>query len=275
MKRRIFAVLFCVVAAVLVICTCTAGKADTPEAQPTMLDGQPAAGHLASGPKEIPPGWEKIVFIHYRKPRGKPADKPGAKPPKPGDESDCYTFLANGVKWKDPAASWCVVDTASAPSGLRDAFLPTMQTSAGTWAVETGADILPSCAPAGEHPSCDCIPDEDQPDGYNEIVFGNLDESNAIAVTIVWGRFGGPPGQREIVEYDMIFDDVDFDWAVDGSDDAMDLQNIATHELGHAVGLGDLYNTCTEATMYGYSDYGETTKRSLEPGDIAGLQALY
>jgi hypothetical protein len=27
--------------------------------------------------------------------------------------------------------------------------------------------------------------------------------------------------------------------------------------------------------MYGYTSYGEEIKRSLEPGDIAGVQAVY
>jgi len=56
----------------------------------------------------------------------------------------------------------------------------------------------------------------------------------------------------------------------------MDVQNIATHELGHGLGLGDLYQTTAwQETMYGYSDNGETMKRDLYLGDIAGIQALY
>ncbi|MCK4367642.1 MAG: matrixin family metalloprotease [Thermoplasmata archaeon] len=56
----------------------------------------------------------------------------------------------------------------------------------------------------------------------------------------------------------------------------MDFENVATHELGHRVGLADLYNAkSSEQTMYGYADYGETKKRTLEAGDIVGVQALY
>jgi hypothetical protein len=56
----------------------------------------------------------------------------------------------------------------------------------------------------------------------------------------------------------------------------MDFENIATHELGHSVGLGDLYtDACSEQTMYGYADNGETKKRTLEAGDIKGVQELY
>ena len=56
----------------------------------------------------------------------------------------------------------------------------------------------------------------------------------------------------------------------------MDLQNIATHELGHSIGLGDIYTTtCSAVTMFGYSDNGETSKRTLEQPDITGLQKMY
>jgi len=270
MKGKISAILFCAAVASLIVSTYATGEADTLETQAAAAFGRPATQHLANGPKGIPPGWEKIEFVHYKKPRGKPADKPGKKPPKP--ESEYYTFLAKGVKWKNPSLSEFFVDTTN-NAGLNsaDAF-DAVTVAADTWAAAPGgAGLLPSYA-SGEGLSADW----DVPDGSNEVVFGDVPYANAIAVTIVWGIFGGPPGRREILEFDMMFDDVDFDWAIDGSNDAMDLQNIATHEFGHAVGLGDLYETaCTEVTMYGYSENGETEKRTLEDPDKAGLWELY
>ena len=56
----------------------------------------------------------------------------------------------------------------------------------------------------------------------------------------------------------------------------MDLQNIATHELGHSAGMGDLYSgSCSTQTMFGYSGYGEIIKRDLATGDIQGIRKLY
>ena len=48
------------------------------------------------------------------------------------------------------------------------------------------------------------------------------------------------------------------------------------YELGHSVGLADLYTArCSDQTMYGYASLGETQKRSLEAGDTAGIRKLY
>jgi cytochrome c biogenesis protein CcdA len=56
----------------------------------------------------------------------------------------------------------------------------------------------------------------------------------------------------------------------------MDLQNIATHELGHAFGMDDIYtDACSSVTMYGYSDNGDISKRTLEQPDITGLRLMY
>ena len=55
----------------------------------------------------------------------------------------------------------------------------------------------------------------------------------------------------------------------------MDFLNIATHEAGHAAGLGHAPDTCLDETMYRFASEGEINKRDLNPGDIAGIVALY
>lgn len=113
-------------------------------------------------------------------------------------------------------------------------------------------------------------------DGQNEVYFADITNSNAIAVTIVWGIFGGPTFNRQLVEWDQIYDDATYDWSMSGEAGKMDFENIATHELGHSVGMGDLYtSTCSNETMYGYAAYGETKKRDLNTGDIIGVNKLY
>ena len=107
-------------------------------------------------------------------------------------------------------------------------------------------------------------------------MFGSYPDSNVIAVTVVWyTRYS-----KQIVDYDVLFNTY-YTWkdcSVPGTDcsAAMDLQNIATHETGHGIGLADVYtSSCSAVTMYGYSDYGETQKRTLEQPDITSLQILY
>lgn len=53
----------------------------------------------------------------------------------------------------------------------------------------------------------------------------------------------------------------------------VDLQSVATHEMGHALGLG--HSTVPGATMAAAYSQGATSARSIEDDDIAGVQALY
>ena len=188
------------------------------------------------------------------------------------DTSSCYGFLAKKAKWKN-IESWIV--NPSNTQGLTDTFILTnLATNILKWEDVGNADILGE----GSSTSEGLIADTESPDNKNEVYFADIDSPEAIGVTIVWGVFSGPPFNRELVEWDMIFDDTDFDWSEDaeGSVAEMDFENIATHELGHAVGLADLYDDkCSEMTMYGYAIYGETKKRSLENGDINGVKELY
>jgi hypothetical protein len=94
----------------------------------------------------------------------------------------------------------------------------------------------------------------------------------------VWGIFRGPPSGRELVEWDMVFDDTDYDWSAEvagGVAGKMDFHNIAVHEVGHAAGMGHSPDSCADETMYSYADFEEITKRDLNAGDIAGIVDLY
>ena len=191
-----------------------------------------------------------------------------ARPPK---VDSCYTFLASGAKWK--SVEDYIVNPAN-EEGLTPEFISdNLALDIGKWKTASGGENILG---TGSATTETLVADFNAPDNQNEVYFSNLGETNTIAFTVVWGIFGGRPSNRELVEWDMVFND-NFIWGDATSyPTVMDFENIATHELGHAVGMGDLYNNeCSEQTMYGYASYGETKKQTLEAGDIAGINKLY
>jgi hypothetical protein len=212
-----------------------------------------------------PSGLERIVFIHYKKDFAKLSWAGKGK-----REKQNYKLLRKGVKWKSLPINY-VIDPDN-PEGLTQDFVTNaISNGAEEWDAHTSTELF-------ENYTIDYNAswDGNAPDGRNEFVFGNYPEEGVIGVTVVWGYFSGPPSTREIIEFDTLFD-TDFTWGDATLNSAlMDLQNIATHEIGHGLGLADLYGESrSEETMYGYSEYGETKKRDLNTGDIAGIQVLY
>ena len=81
---------------------------------------------------------------------------------------------------------------------------------------------------------------------------------------------------KEMVEFDIVFD-IEETWSTTvGATGAFDVQNIATHEAGHTLVLGDLRSPKDGAlTMHAYTWLGDTVKRTLGSGDILGVRAIY
>ena len=230
---------------------------------------------------------EGYAKVHYKKDNAKPGTEcgngicePGENARKcpadcgggdPGDEtSSCYGFLSKGAKWR--VVEDYLINPANS-RGLDENFVVTnFGSDVNKWETAAETEIIG----AGSATSQTLVADTESPDGLNEVYFGEITDSGAIAITIVWGIFSGPPKARELVEWDQVYDQVDYDWSATGEAGKMDFENIVTHELGHTVGLDDLYDIkCSAVTMYGYADNGETDKRSLEAGDVAGVQKLY
>jgi len=221
------------------------------------------AGQNDNGPKI-----EKTIHVLYKTAPAKPPGTPGGGGGH-GKDSGGYKTFGKGIVWKELPMDM-VID--STDSGLSTSFVASAIWSGATeWDSHTSTDLFDTYTTgAGTW-------DDTTRDGRNEMVFENYADSNVIAVTITWGIFGGPPSGREIVEFDILFN-TDYTWGdADVSGTAvMDLQNIATHEIGHGLGLADLYDSSDSLeTMYGYGAYGETLKRDLYDGDIAGIQSLY
>jgi len=208
--------------------------------------------------------------IEYDESYGKPSEPPGlAKPPK-GDRNDDYKIWFNRytvsyipmdmyVYWENSyglsedfvygavcsaADAW---DSVTYDTLVQDAFKRT-----GTAAIERNYE--------------------------NTVFFGDYSVSGVIAVATVWYN----RRSRTLLECDIMFD-TDWIWGdADPDNDGiaevnvMDLQNIATHELGHCFNLADIYDSSLDyLTMYGHSWYGDVEKRTLADGDKAGIQSLF
>ncbi len=186
------------------------------------------------------------------------------------DTSSCYEYT-RGVKWKE--VEGFIVNPANT-RGLSSTFVTdNLNFDINKWELAAGNIAILGY---GSDTTEILAADLDQPDDSNEVYFADVDYPGAIAVTIVWGIFRGPPSWRELVEWDQVYDDVDFDWSDSGEAGKMDFESIATHELGHSVGVNDLYDSlCIDQTMYGYAGSGETNKQTLEDGDEIGIWELY
>jgi len=223
----------------------------------------------AQGPPEL----QRVVFVHYA----------GKKPPKPpGGENSYYKLIAGGVRWKS-----FPVPIEVNPNNPSDLRAPVVLTAIG-WAAEewdSGAysqslgeawyGVTPDLFEDGIETTTKTYDDlawtSDKLDEHNTLVWGDYPTGGVIAVTIMWYN----SATKTMVEFDMVFD-TDYAWSISGEEGKMDLQNIATHELGHGAGLSDLYsNAANKETMYGYSDFGDVSKRDLYTGDILGITRLY
>ena len=272
-----------IVLAVMAVSLVLASTAGGTKASPQSSKAQ-ARVAIPSSAKQVAPGVyylgeatdkgkvvEGYAFVKYQRKegRGKPGtecgngicepgenarkcpDDCGGGEPDPDPEETCYGFLAKGAKWK--TVEDYLVDAESSED-LDAAFVSeNVAFNIAKW--EDAADGL-----LDGNITKDILGNEvggvvdgvdwDSPDDKNELYFGDIEEPGVIAMAVVWGTFSAPPGLRQLVEWDHVYDQVDFVWSSTGEPGKMDFENIATHELGHSVGLADLYETaCSEQTM--------------------------
>ncbi len=209
---------------------------------------------------------EGIAIFHHRSWHG---EGPGGG--NGDDESTCFAFLTNGFKWKK-VEPWIV--NAQNSDGLSDDFvLSNIELDIQKWEDAASRNILGGGSLTTAPLAVDLVWPTD---AINEVYFADIASPGAVGVTIVWYTTLG----NRLIEWDMVLDDFDYDWtdsSIDGIPGMIDFENVVTHELGHATGLGHPDDSCTEETMFRFISLaaGETKKRDLNAGDIAGINALY
>ena len=100
-------------------------------------------------------------------------------------------------------------------------------------------------------------------------MFRNASSGSALATTYTW--FSG----TRMIDADIVFWDAGFQFVTgtSGCSGAFFIEDIATHEFGHALGLG--HSTVVSATMYPSISTCSQQSRTLDPDDIAAVLSLY
>ena len=167
----------------------------------------------------------------------------------------------NGLKWSGHSINIYINENCNETSGEGNAVKSAMQ----SW---NNAPANFSFNYAGTHGST-----SSSGNYKNEVLWSWSKEKDTIAYAQCWTDY------VYLVECDLVFlYSGDYSWSTvsNPSYSQMDVQNIAAHEFGHFLQLLDLYNgSDSEKTMYGYSDSGETKKRSLHQDDKNGIIHIY
>jgi len=106
-------------------------------------------------------------------------------------------------------------------------------------------------------------------DHTNNVFFRN-DGTGHIAETYWWWD-----GTGHLVDADIVFHEGSKFYAggTGCAGDGYYIANTLVHEFGHLLGLN--HSEFATATMWGTSGACETSKESLDPDDLAGIQSLY
>jgi hypothetical protein len=206
----------------------------------------------ASGPDEV-----RLTVIEHVFKEGKGHTQVNTIPPV-DDSATNPDYKLLSYHWYITAKYW--VNPSNKYGFSNSDVVTAIKASANAWDAETGATVFSWQGTISKNAG--------KRDGYNVVAWGHY-RAGVIAVTYIW--YSG----SQILETDILLNTF-YKWSLSGESGKMDIKNIMTHEFGHWAGLADLYNDKDYwLTMYGYSDYGETYKRTLGLGDTNGLEYRY
>ena len=165
------------------------------------------------------------------------------------------------------------INSSSAPSSVRSSLPGIVSNSFAAWNAATNGVSFSNAGNTSRNLS--------RNDGQNIIAWNRLSRST-LGTTYI--RYNSATGA--VVDVDTILNSRQpWDWVDPDSvnpdkdcatNNAYDAQNILVHELGHWIGLEDLYGSSEEdLTMFGYGSKQELKKDTLESGDSLGAGKIY
>lgn len=178
---------------------------------------------------------------------------------------DCFGFIFG--PWKKLPLPISV--NPSNAAGLTEAaVLASIQRSVAAWNRAAKLEVF---APA--------VTIDDARDGSaggnNSISFADFGNNGVLAFTSLWG-ICNDNGDCEPIAFEIVFNT--FYPMGDGPIDGWvyDLDSIMIHEMGHALGLADIFEpACAAVTMYPFMFPGNPEPRTLEWADSRGARDLY
>jgi hypothetical protein len=218
------------------------------------------------GTYDVPgkPNLKVRVFVHH--------PKPSASPVTTCLDPDS-TLPVSLTGWQLPVGDWVYrLNVASVPLLVGSNNLDLLSNAAfSAWssAINNKVHFVRGS---------DTVVDQKRLDGQNIVSWGRT-SGTALAVTYTWYY----PSTGLVAEVDTIMNKK-FPWSwtpytigACGLANTYDAQDILTHELGHWLGLNDMYDAANyqNATMYGYGAKAEIKKDTLTQSDKAGLAQIY
>jgi hypothetical protein len=266
----------------------TASKPPVKVAAPAPVAKAPAERAVAPAPKpesqavEVDVPFDKGIREMERDTFEDPFAMPPGSEPSSGPcakATTCPSYQLRQFRWKTDDTGkvtipWKFNDEGRrnlrAPAGLLESATRSSMAQWSRWnsniAFSYAGTTAAKFAADGKDGSCT--------DGTNVVTWDRFDPSVIAVAAMCMDRTG-----RVIRDADLALN-VSFHWEdVRGEPESrhsFDIRSIVTHELGHWLGLIDLYSSSdVHQTMSGYSKYGEASKRTLALGDIIGIQTAY
>jgi hypothetical protein len=235
------------------------GKSQRPEWVTDMLE------------EDVPGQADVVKVTHiFRVNKGKPGSAPACSCP--GADGSTYSLLK--VKWFDPSFNYNIYTLntslgASAATAVASSFAAWKNAEPASPAALLGSVNASAAGPGIAL------------DGEQNVSWQPLSATygpDTLAVTVYWYSRLKIGGFSRISHFDMAFN-TDYAWVSAGATEScgggsgFDVQDVGTHEAGHALGMG--HNNGCNLTMNPTASQGETSKSTLGAGDILGIQAIY